>query len=50
MLQKEIKEIIHKSNENEISSDGFNEDYQRFLLIQGSLNSFYKDPKYESQF
>lgn len=48
---QEIEEIIHKSDDDEdISSEGFNEDYQRFLLIQSSLNSFYKDEKYQSQF
>jgi hypothetical protein len=29
---------------------GFNEDYQRFSLIQSSINRFYKDSKYESKF
>jgi hypothetical protein len=33
-----------------ISDSGFNEDYQRFTLIQSALNTFYKDPKYKSQF
>ena len=28
----------------------FNEDYQRFSLIQGALNHFYNDERYESQF
>jgi len=30
--------------------DSFNEDYQRFLLIQGAISDFYKDEKYKSQF
>lgn len=30
--------------------DGFNEDYQRYLLIQSSINDFYKNSKYKSQF
>lgn len=42
------KIVIH--DEVQSDSDEFNEDYQRFLLIQSSLNSFYKDEKYESQF
>ncbi|WP_294964202.1 hypothetical protein [Sulfurimonas sp.] len=29
---------------------GFNEDYQRYSLIQSSINRFYKDHKYESKF
>ena len=36
--------------EQHLPSEGFNEDYQRFILIQGALNTFYKDPKYKSQF
>jgi len=31
-------------------SEGFNEDYQRFLLIQSAVNNFYKDAKYKSAF
>ncbi len=30
--------------------DSFNEDYQRFLLIQGAISDFYKNEKYKSQF
>ncbi|MCK9473795.1 hypothetical protein [Sulfurimonas sp.] len=47
----EIQEI-HENIEHEvdISTEGFNEDYQRFSLIQSALKTFYKDPKYESQF
>jgi hypothetical protein len=36
--------------EEQSTSGGFNEDYQRFVLLQGALNTFYKDPKYKSQF
>jgi hypothetical protein len=45
---KETKPVIVK--EVDISHDGFNEDYQRFSLIKSSLNSFYKDSKYDSKF
>ncbi len=31
-------------------TDGFNEDYQRFSLIQSSVNNFYKNDKYKSEF
>lgn len=31
-------------------ADGFNEDYQRFLLIQSSINEYYQNSKYESEF
>ena len=47
---QDVEEIMHNNEEQDISSDGFNEDYQRFLLIQSSLSSFYKDDKYQSQF
>jgi hypothetical protein len=47
--EQEIREISAKE-EHHVSSDGFNEDYQRFSLIQSALNTFYKDPKYNSQF
>ncbi len=46
---KEIKEVKQENNDD-ISSVGFDEDYQRFLCIQSSLSSFYKDDKYDSQF
>jgi hypothetical protein len=39
-----IRDDVHSD------SDEFNEDYQRFVLIQSSLSSFYKDEKYTSQF
>ena len=48
----DVEEEFHQVEEplpiNE--ADGFNEDYQRFLLIQSSVNTFYKDKKYESEF
>lgn len=47
--EQEIREISTKE-EQYVSADGFNEDYQRFSLIQSALNTFYKDPKYKSQF
>ena len=31
-------------------SDGMNEDFQRFSLIQSAVNTFYKDEKFESEF
>lgn len=47
--EQDIKEIINKEKDTDISS-GFNEDYQRFSLIQSSLNTFYRDAKYDSKF
>lgn len=31
-------------------SEGFNEDYQRFLLIQKAIHHFYKDDRFKSEF
>ncbi len=49
---KDVEEEFHHEEEElaEESESGFNEDYQRFSLIQSSINYFYKDAKYESQF
>ena len=46
--EQEVKPIVVK--DVDVSHDGFNEDYQRFSLIQSSLNTFYKDSKYDSKF
>lgn len=48
MHDTEEEERVQK--DVDISSEGFNDDYQRFSLIQSALNTFYRDPKYESQF
>jgi len=50
---KDIEEEFHQElekEESETKPSGFNEDYQRFLLIQNSVNDFYQDDKYESAF
>lgn len=47
--EQEIRQISAKE-EQHVSADGFNDDYQRFSLIQSALNTFYKDSKYESRF
>lgn len=44
----EFEEI--RESEETISESGFNEDYKIFTLIQSALNTYYKDPRYESQF
>jgi hypothetical protein len=47
------EELLDENIEEEVvhnEADGFNEDYQRFSLIQTSLNKFYKDDLYESEF
>lgn len=44
-LYEAVEEIVEEDHE-----DSFNEDYQRFSLIQTSLSHFYNDEKYESTF
>ena len=53
----ETKDIEEELAENEDmqeypmkDTDGLNEDYQRFSLIQNAVNTFYKDEKFESEF
>lgn len=46
-------ELEEREDEVEFSEDvsvGLNEDYKRFVLIQSSVNDFYKDEKYSSEF
>ena len=49
---KDIEEELFEQEEDysESESDGFNEDYQRFSLIQSSINRFYQNDKYKSEF
>ena len=50
---KDLEEELTIESEDDFpaqESEGFNEDYQRFLLIQSAVNSFYKDKKYKSAF
>ena len=45
------EELLETQNEEEESNDtNFNEDYQRFSLINSSLGHYYNSSKYESQF
>ena len=45
------EELLESDTVLEESSDGeFNEDYQRFSLIQTSIAHYYKDERYESKF
>lgn len=50
---KDVEEELYESDEtlpeNE-EDEAFNEDYQRFTLIQTAVSHFYKDDKYESRF
>ena len=49
-VEEEFHQEIEAQEMPANESDGFNEDYQRFLLIQSSINNFYKDEKYEGSF
>jgi hypothetical protein len=51
MKEEEISEVKEDGRNLDIKTiESFNEDYERFLLIQNSINRFYKDDKYESIF
>ena len=50
---EDVEEEFYHEEENETSKgdeSGFNEDYQRFSLIQSSISHFYKDDRFKSQF
>ena len=50
---KDVEEELHESGEilpEDEENEAFNEDYQRFTLIQSAVSHFYKDDKYESRF
>ena len=50
---KDIEEELHEVVQDEelpSGDEGFNEDYQRFSLIQSSTNHYYKNEKYKSKF
>lgn len=46
--EDEMEEVVGEPASVDV--DGFNEDYQRFSLIQSSVNRFYKDSRYKSKF
>ena len=51
LLQEEEElNTQEEEKEEEISGGEFNEDYQRFGLIQSSLKEFYSDERYDSEF
>ncbi|MDA7818387.1 hypothetical protein N9A28_09380 [Sulfurimonas sp.] len=47
-VQEEEEAPVDK--EEEESFDGMNEDYERFIMVQNSINNFYKDDRFESEF
>jgi len=48
-IEEELLSAIEDESD-ERDEIGFNEDYQRFTLIQSSIASYYKDKRYESNF
>jgi hypothetical protein len=46
----EAKDIVGIKKEEEVSVDDFNDDYNKFIMIQNSINLFYHDDKYDSEF
>jgi len=46
----EAQEIVKKEDEKEVSVDDLNDDYNKFIMIQDSINNFYHDEKYDSEF
>jgi len=49
-IEEEFNESVSEEDMPVNEADGFNEDYQRFALIQSSVNAFYKDERYDSVF
>jgi hypothetical protein len=49
-LEEELFEEAEEEKERESVKDSFNEDYQRFSLIQTSINNFYQDERFKSEF
>ncbi len=51
---KDIEEELAENEDQEDfpspNSDGINEDYQRFVMIQASISDFYKNDKFDSEF
>jgi hypothetical protein len=49
---KDIEEELMESTDalEEADDTKFNEDYQRFTLLQAAVGEFYKDERYESRF
>lgn len=49
-VEEELAEREHEEEFPLEESDELNEDYQRFIHIQSSVNNFYKNEKYTSEF
>mgnify|MGYP000483326501 CR=1 FL=1 len=49
-VQAQLEEMEDEEEFDAEESIGLNEDYKRFILIQSSVNNFYKDDKYSSEF
>jgi hypothetical protein len=49
-VEEEFNQLAETKSSSSEDASGFNEDYQRFLLIQSAINNFYKDDRYQSEF
>lgn len=49
-VEEEFHQELEEEQETKAQEGGFNEDYQRFTLIQTSVSHFYKDERFENEF
>jgi len=49
-IEEELAENEEMQDDSIQDTDGLNEDFQRFSLIQSCVSTFYKDEKFESEF
>ncbi len=47
---KNEEELTEANDISSIDTDKLNEDYQRYIMIQSSINNFYKNEKFDSEF
>jgi len=46
----EAQDIVRTKEEKEVDIEDINDDYNKFIMIQDSINRFYHDEKYNSEF
>ena len=46
----EAQDIVRTHEEQEVNIEDINDDYTKFIMIQDSINRFYHDEKYNSEF
>lgn len=49
-VEEEFNSIQEDDSFEDEPAEGFNQDYQRFSLIQNAIDNFYKDERYDSEF